>query len=101
MTFVTELTIGLIISWIIEWVIDLLFWGRDDGVIQQKLVEAETKIKNLEAELARSKATVPPPMAQTIIQKKDNLEQINGIGPIFNSFQPIYNFCVINIPKEQ
>ena len=83
MTFVTGLIIGLIIGWIIEWVIDLLFWRRDDGVIQQKLDEAEARIKDLEAELARSKATPPPPMAQTIIREKDNLEKINGIGPVF------------------
>lgn len=83
MTFVTGLIIGLIIGWIIEWVIDLLFWRRDDGVIQQKLDEAEARIKDLEAELVRSKATPPPPMAQTIIREKDNLEKINGIGPVF------------------
>lgn len=83
MTFVTGLIIGLIVGWIIEWVIDLLFWRRDDGVMQQKLDQAEARIKELEAEVAKLKAAPPPQVPQTIIQEKDNLEKINGIGPVF------------------
>ncbi|MCB0166764.1 MAG: hypothetical protein KDI79_21235 [Anaerolineae bacterium] len=83
MTFVTGLVIGLIVGWIIEWVIDLLYWRRDENLTQHRLIEAEQKIRELEAALAERQsvpvAAPPPP----VNQEKDNLEHINGIGPVF------------------
>lgn len=80
MTFVTGLVIGLIIGWIIEWVIDLLYWRREDanGMYLQ-LAQAEEKIRQLEIELAEmSRAT-----NEIIFQKKDSLEKLAGIEPIY------------------
>ncbi|MCB0213122.1 MAG: hypothetical protein KDJ52_27520 [Anaerolineae bacterium] len=82
MTFVTGLVVGLIIGWVIEWAIDLIFWRRDEGVLQQRLVEAEARIKELEMELANRQAA-PPSVPQTVIREKDHLEKVNGIGPVF------------------
>lgn len=82
MTFFTGLIIGLIVGWIIEWVIDLLYWRRDESVMQQRMIEAEERIRELEAALAERQsvpAAAPPP----VIHQKDNLERINGVGPVF------------------
>lgn len=82
MTFVTGLVLGLLVGWIIEWVIDLLYWRRDEGVLQQQLFEAENKIKELETALADHQSA-PAPLPQTVISEEDNLEKIDGIGPVF------------------
>ncbi|MCB0173725.1 MAG: hypothetical protein KDJ97_24610 [Anaerolineae bacterium] len=83
MTFITGLIIGLIIGWIIEWVIDLLYWRRDESVMQQRLIEAEEKIRELEAVLAERQSTPVAAPPSPVIREKDNLERINGIGPVF------------------
>ena len=84
MIFVTGLVIGLIIGWIIEWTIDLIYWRRDESIASQKLAEAEARIRELELELElANKQAEPPPMPQTAIHEKDQLEKINGIGPVF------------------
>ncbi len=57
MNFFVALLVGLIIGWVIEWLIDWRFWRRDDEQMRKQLVEAQTKILELQQENEQLRAS--------------------------------------------
>ena len=54
MELVQGLLAGIILGWLIEWVMDLYYWRRDDAKLGEKLAQAETQIDQLETKLAEA-----------------------------------------------
>ncbi|NJN92737.1 MAG: DUF4332 domain-containing protein [Anaerolineales bacterium] len=111
MNYLFWILVGIIIGWVIEWVIDWLFWRKPVGVSPEKLAAAEAENRRLQAQLAESQQRLAqleaensqrpslgersmpsrsahmPDLDATITQmkpvKKDRLEEIEGIGPVY------------------
>lgn len=111
MNYLFWILVGIIIGWVIEWVIDWLFWRKPVGVSPEKLAAAEAENRRLQAQLAEnqqrlaqleaensqrpglgersmpSRSAHMPDLDATIAQmrpvKKDRLEEIEGIGPVY------------------
>lgn len=79
MTFLLGLVAGLIIGWVVEWIIDWQFWrsDADDAVSQER--QLRTQLDQAQAEIAALKQQV----AGNTPSASDNLEVINGIGPVY------------------
>jgi len=93
MNIVFWIIVGLIAGWVIEWVIDLLFWRRrgpaqdqpklerlaalesEASACRAKLADAEATIDQLRAELNALAGQIPSP--------HDRLERVKGIGTVF------------------
>ncbi len=82
MNIIAMLVIGLLIGWLAEWVIDLLYWrGRiyrlanENSNLKERITSLETK---------RNQSFKPDKgLALTDKTGKDNLEAIKGIGPVY------------------
>ena len=88
MLFWLGLVTGLIVGWVIEWIIDWRFWRRQlqaalavERQLRQELADAQVQIRQLQAQ----QATLSWPAKETIsaLVKRDPLEKIPGVGPIF------------------
>lgn len=88
MNFWTGLILGLIIGWVIEWIIDWRFWRRQlqaaleiERQLRQELADAHLQIRQLQAQQAA--ASWPAKETISALVKRDPLEDIPGIGPVF------------------
>lgn len=88
MLFWLGLVAGLILGWVIEWIIDWRFWRRQlqtaldvERQLRQELADAHLEIRQLQAQ----QAALSWPAKETIsaLVKRDPLEEIPGVGPIF------------------
>lgn len=106
MTPIVALIIGLLIGWLIEWVIDWVYWRRrvtaaeENGkaACRSQVTALENELASYKSQLADLQATTsalqsmpahtaaaPEPTRQQVItveRTRDNLEIINGIGPV-------------------
>ena len=75
--------LGLFFGWLIEWIIDFMYWRKRYKQIEQENADLKEQIATLQAE----KATSPKPRAKKSTPseskpRKDNLKVISGIGPV-------------------
>lgn len=75
--------LGVLSGWLVEWILDWFFWrGRIQKAVNEN-AELRERIRSLEQELNRR----PDPSVTTPLTNRsgrDNLQAINGIGPVFS-----------------
>lgn len=83
MNNIAYFVLGVLTGWLVEWILDWFFWR---GRIQKAAIEnakLRERIRSLEDELNRR----PDPSITTPLTNRsgrDNLQAINGIGPVFS-----------------
>ena len=76
---------GILLGWLIEWIIDLVYWRKRYQLAESKQKQCKEHITALELEVERLKksqtsgATVEVPRVEII---PDDLKIIKGIGPV-------------------
>lgn len=75
--------LGLLFGWLIEWIIDFMYWRKRYKQVEQENTSLKEQVKALETE----KAKQPKPQAKKTTRKKtqkDDLKRIVGIGPVIS-----------------
>ena len=74
--------LGILVGWIIEWIIDWFYWrGRVQKAANEN-TELQRRIISLEEALNTNPGTsITTPLTNR--RGQDNLQAINGIGPVF------------------
>jgi predicted flap endonuclease-1-like 5' DNA nuclease len=83
MNTVAYFVLGVLTGWLAEWILDWFFWrGRIHKAVNEN-AELRERIRSLEAELkGRPDPSVTTPLTNR--SGSDNLQAINGIGPVFS-----------------
>ncbi len=99
--------VGFLLGWLTEWVIDWLYWRNQKAGIQAQLERSLAENRRLKAEVAENKdlrqklttaereiewlkeklaaqPEVAPRGVERVVIIQNNLEDINGIGPVFS-----------------
>jgi len=74
--------LGVLIGWICEWILDWFFWRGRINKAAGENIELRERIITLEEALSKK----PEPSMTTPLTNRsggDNLQAINGIGPVF------------------
>jgi predicted flap endonuclease-1-like 5' DNA nuclease len=83
MNTVAYFVLGVLTGWLAEWILDWFFWrGRIQKAVNEN-AELRERIRSLEEELkGRRDPSVTTPLTNR--SGSDNLQAINGIGPVFS-----------------
>ncbi len=96
------IVLGLLLGWIAEWIIDWLYWRRwaakwrkEEVLLRERLKVAEARSADLEHRLSIQSVNLaslqekmshadglPAPETRPAPAARDDLEVINGIGPV-------------------
>lgn len=110
MNFWVGLLIGLILGWAMEWMIDRVFWRREDAEtgrsrtanidLQGKVSALEAEKESLAARLQEALNREPEVIVKEIVKEvkieRDRLQKIHGIGEVFTrrfNEAGVYNFA--------
>ena len=82
MNIIAIFVLGLLIGWIVEWILDWFYWrGRVQKAADEN-AELKERIVSLEKVLSSKPDTsITTPLTNR--RGQDNLQAINGIGPVF------------------
>ncbi len=83
MNVLAMFVLGLLVGWLAEWVIDLLYWRSRISRIAGENTNLKTRITSLESERVRGVES-PKGLPLTDKQGRDNFQAIKGIGPVFS-----------------
>jgi len=82
MNIIAIFILGVLIGWIVEWILDWFYWrGRI-----QKAADENTELKEQIISLEKALSSKPDASITTPLTNRrgqDNLQAINGIGPVF------------------
>ncbi|HKI53175.1 MAG TPA: hypothetical protein VJ987_03550 [Anaerolineales bacterium] len=82
MNIIAFFVLGLLIGWIIEWILDWFYWRGRIAKASSENAELQKRIISLEESLNRKPDTsITTPLTNR--RGQDNLQAINGIGPVF------------------
>ncbi len=76
---------GILLGWLIEWIIDLVYWHQRYQLAESKQKQCKEHITALEIEVERLKKSQTSATAVEIPQVEiipDDLKVIKGIGPV-------------------
>lgn len=83
MNIIAIFVLGVLIGWIIEWIFDWFYWrGRIHKAASENANLKERIISLEEALNSRPDSSVTTPLTDRM--GRDNLQAINGIGPVFS-----------------
>ena len=83
MNIVAIFVLGLLIGWLVEWAIDWFYWRSRIYRVASENAHLRERITSLEQEkhVRGGSASIIPLTDQ---EGNDNLQAINGIGPVFS-----------------
>jgi predicted flap endonuclease-1-like 5' DNA nuclease len=83
MNIIATFILGLLTGWIIEWILDWFHWRGRINKAAGENAELKDRIISLEEEVnKRPDLSITTPLTKRSGQ--DNLQAINGIGPVFS-----------------
>ena len=82
MNIIAIFVLGLLIGWIIEWILDWFYWRGRIAKANSENAELQKRIVSLEEALnSKPDTSITTPLTNR--RGQDNLQAINGIGPVF------------------
>lgn len=82
MNIIAFFILGVLVGWIIEWVLDWFYWRGRIAKASNENAKLQKRIISLEEALNKKPDTsITTPLINR--RGQDNLQAINGIGPVF------------------